>query len=153
MKTFSHSREQSRQIVIESSPVGEAIVRLMEKTALVWKGTASELLNELEQHTDEATYRARYFPKASNMLKRQLTRLTPDLKALGVLVSETVYNGSKEPKNLIKIGDRVKPADPDRERGQDTGILGSIEGEQYVVQWQNDGITRRYTRDELVVAA
>jgi Domain of unknown function (DUF3854) len=64
METFNESREQSRQIVIESSPVGEAIVRLMEKTPLVWKGTASELLNELEKHTDEATYRSRYFPKA-----------------------------------------------------------------------------------------
>jgi hypothetical protein len=58
MKTFEKSREQSRQIVIESSPVGEAIVRLMEKTKLAWKGTASELLNELEKHTDEATYRS-----------------------------------------------------------------------------------------------
>jgi energy-coupling factor transporter ATP-binding protein EcfA2 len=86
MKTFNESREQSRQIVIESSPVGEAIVRLMEKTPLVWKGTASELLNELEKHTDEATYRSRYFPKASNSLSRQLTRLAPDLKALGIQV-------------------------------------------------------------------
>jgi energy-coupling factor transporter ATP-binding protein EcfA2 len=87
MATFNESREQSRQVVIESSPVGEAIIRLMEKTQLVWKGTASELLNELEKHTDEATYRSRYFPKASNMLTRQLNRLAPDLKALGIEVS------------------------------------------------------------------
>jgi hypothetical protein len=304
MQTFSQSREQSRQVVIESSPVGEAIVRLMEKTALVWKGTASELLNELERHTDEATYRSRYFPKASNMLKRQLTRLTPDLKALGVLVSETVYNGSKklvlekvvkvstpstpkssesmpevkkpgvdsgvdsgvdgvdkhdsgvdtfsgvigdspvdlspganpivnqnkcsgvdtfsgvigdslidlipganpivnqnkcsgvdtfsgvdtgvdkkmtidtkqtgslqasqdfgvdgvdtfttlskEDEKSLKVGDLVKPADPYHERGQDTGIVESIEGEQYVVQWQSNRNVRRYTRNELAVAA
>ncbi|WP_373546361.1 hypothetical protein [Chamaesiphon sp.] len=86
IKTFDESREQSRQVVIESSPVGEAIVRLMEKTDLVWKGTASQLLNELEKHTDEATYRSRYFPKASNSLSRQLTRLAPDLKALGIEV-------------------------------------------------------------------
>jgi Bifunctional DNA primase/polymerase, N-terminal len=83
-KTFDESRAQSRQIVLESSPVGEAIVRLMEKTDLVWKGTASELLNELENHTDTATYRSRYFPKASNSLSRQLNRLAPDLKAQGI---------------------------------------------------------------------
>jgi hypothetical protein len=86
MQTFNESREQSRKVVIESSPVGEAIVRLMEKTDLVWKGTASELLNELENHTDTATYRSRYFPKASNSLSRQLNRLAPDLKAQGIEV-------------------------------------------------------------------
>jgi hypothetical protein len=93
MQTFNESREQSRQVVIESSPVGEAIVRLMEKTPLVWKGTASELLNELEKHTDEATYRSRYFPKASNQLTRQLNRLAPDLKALGIEVSSVRQGG------------------------------------------------------------
>jgi Domain of unknown function (DUF3854) len=94
MKTFNVSREQSRQIVIESSPVGESIVRLMQNR-LIWKGTTSELLNELENHTDAATYRSRYFPKASNSLSRQLTRLTPDLRALGVLVSEKNIHGTK----------------------------------------------------------
>lgn len=89
MAIFNESREQSRQVVIESSPVGEAIIRLMENYPIpkFWKGTVSELLNELAKHTDEATYRSRYFPKASNNLSRQLTRLAPDLKALGVEVS------------------------------------------------------------------
>jgi hypothetical protein len=90
MSVFNDSRELSRQVVIESSPVGEAIIRLMEnrKAWEPWQGTASELLNELEQHTDEATYRSRYFPKTANVLKRQLNRLAPDLKALGIDVRE-----------------------------------------------------------------
>ncbi len=90
MSVFNDSRELSRQVVIESSPVGEAIIRLMEhrKAWEPWQGTASELLNELEHHTDEATYRSRYFPKAANVLKRQLNRLAPDLKALGIDVRE-----------------------------------------------------------------
>jgi hypothetical protein len=90
MSVFNDSRELSRQVVIESSPVGEAIIRLMEhrKAWEPWQGTASELLNELEHHTDEATYRSRYFPKTANVLKRQLNRLAPDLKALGIDVRE-----------------------------------------------------------------
>lgn len=85
MATFDKSREQSRQIVIESSPVGEAILSFMRER-LVWKGTASNLLTALEKCTDGATYRSNYFPKASNSLSRQLTRLAPDLKALGIEV-------------------------------------------------------------------
>jgi hypothetical protein len=90
MSVFNDSRELSRQVVIESSPVGEAIIRLMEhrKAWEPWQGTASELLNELENHTDEATYRSRYFPKTANVLKRQLNRLAPDLKALGFDIRE-----------------------------------------------------------------
>jgi hypothetical protein len=91
---FDRSSEQSRQVVIESSPVGEAIVSIM-RDRLSWRGTASELLNELEKHTDEATYRSRYFPKAANILKRQLNRLAPDLKALSIYVKEIASSGIK----------------------------------------------------------
>jgi Domain of unknown function (DUF3854) len=101
MATFNESREQSRRIVIESSPVGEAIVRLMEATPLIWKGTISQLLKDLENHTDEATYRSRYFPKASNMLSRQLKRLTPDLKALGLEVKEGIRSNNKETRSIV----------------------------------------------------
>jgi energy-coupling factor transporter ATP-binding protein EcfA2 len=86
MTIFNESREQSRQVVIESSPVGEAIIRLMENYPIptFWKGTASELLNVLEKYTDEATYRSRFFPKAAHSLTRQLNRLAPDLKSMGI---------------------------------------------------------------------
>jgi hypothetical protein len=87
MKVFNRSREESRRVVIESSPVGEAIVCLMENTDLVWKGTASELLKELANHTDPATYRPRHFPKAHNSLSRQLNRLAPDLEEQGIKVA------------------------------------------------------------------
>ena len=116
MTTFDKSREQSRQVVIESSPVGEAIVRLVESVGVpksgwkvtatesraeVWKGTVSKLLNELEKHTDEATYRSRYFPKAANLLSRQLNRLAPDLKALGIEIKEGIRANGKEPRSIV----------------------------------------------------
>jgi hypothetical protein len=95
MKVFNQSREQSRQVVIESSPVGEVIVRLMESYPIPqsWTGTASQLLKELEKHTDDATYRSRFFPKASNLLSRQLKRLTPDLQAVGISINESRLHG------------------------------------------------------------
>jgi putative DNA primase/helicase len=64
-------------------------------------------------------------------------------------VSENASERDRE----FKVGDRVKPADPYHERGQDMGIVESIEGEQYVVQWQRDRNIRRYNRDELVGVA
>jgi hypothetical protein len=67
-------------------------------------------------------------------------------------VENRVSENASEQEREFKVGDRVKPADPFHERGQDVGIVKSIEGEQYVVQWQSDSNVRRYTRDELVVA-
>jgi putative DNA primase/helicase len=64
-------------------------------------------------------------------------------------VSENASERDRE----FKIGDRVKPADPFHERGEDAGIVESIEGEQLVVQWQSDRNIRRYTREELQMVA
>jgi hypothetical protein len=106
MKAFDKSAEQSRQIVIESSPIGEAILKLMEAPAnsVRWKGTASQLLNSLESFSDEGTVRSRYWPKASNSFKRQLNRLIPDLRERGILISETAYLGTK----LLIVERRLK---------------------------------------------
>ena len=73
----------------------------MEKTDLIWKGSASDLLLKLEDCTDEATYRSRYFPKAANMLKRQLNRLAPDLKALGIEVKEGIRSNNRESRPIV----------------------------------------------------
>ena len=118
-KIFDQSREQSRKVVIESSPVGEAIIRLMDDYPLpkAWKGTASELLKELENYTDDATYRSRYFPKASNLLSRQLNRLTPDLKSLGINISESrIHGGTRQ----IILEKAVKVSSPSSPKGDKT---------------------------------
>ena len=111
MEVFNESREQSRQVVIESSPLGEAIIRLMENYPIPksWKGTASQLLKELENHTDDATYRSRFFPKASHSLTRQLNRLSPDLRAMGIDV-QYLKDSGKERTRYIYIQKEVKIA-------------------------------------------
>jgi hypothetical protein len=90
MEIFNESREESRRTVIESSPLAEAVVKFMEKYPLPksWTGTASELLKELSDQTDDSIVRSKYWPKASNALMRQLNRLAPDLKEEGIEVSE-----------------------------------------------------------------
>jgi hypothetical protein len=98
LKAFDQSAENSRQVVIEASPIGEAILRLMEAPAnsVRWKGTASQLLNSLESFSDEGTVRSRYWPKASNSFARQLNRLKPDIKALGIEIVETREGRNKD---------------------------------------------------------
>jgi hypothetical protein len=100
LAAFEESRESIRQGIIEASPIGGAILSLM-RDRLVWKGTASELLVELENHTDVATYRSRYFPKAANHLAGKLNRLKPELQALGIEVKDGVRSSNREPRPII----------------------------------------------------
>lgn len=131
MKAFNESREQSRQVVIESSPVGEAIIRLMEDYPVPksWKGTASQLLKELENYTDDATYRSRYFPKASNLLSRQLKRLTPDLKSVGINLSESRIHGGTRQLILEKVVKVSSPSSPKGDRTPDDSLCKDSNGD------------------------
>ena len=94
MEVHERSCDLSRQVVIESSPIGAAIISMM-RDRQNWRGKNSELLNELERHTDHATYNSRFFPKQSNIFSRHLNRLKPDLVSLGIHISETNVHGVK----------------------------------------------------------
>ena len=68
-------------------------------------------------------------------------------------VENHVSENSPQKTHQFQVGDRVKPSDLFHGRGQDAGIVESIDGEQYVVQWQSDRNLRRYTHDELQMVA
>jgi hypothetical protein len=89
------------------------VIKGNESRAEVWKGTASELLKKLEDHTDEATYRSRFFPKAANRLKAQLNRLAPDLRLMGIEVMESKTNGTKNIvlEKVVKVSTPSTPKD------------------------------------------
>ena len=122
-QTFNASRELARQGVLDATPLGAAIQHFMEGR-LIWKGTASDLLKELEHHTESSTYRSRFFPQAPNRLKAQLNRLTPDLRAVGIEVKDdregkagtkTIYI-----EKIVKVSS-ASPADAERTKEDPSG--------------------------------
>jgi hypothetical protein len=92
-EAFDESRERSREVVIDSSPVGAAIMGLM-RDRLVWKGTATDLLTELRRFVCIDELKARDWPKKPNKLKAILNRLKPDLEAMGIRLIEDREAGS-----------------------------------------------------------
>jgi hypothetical protein len=91
-ETFDLCREESRQVVIEASPIGEAIIRLVEREKY-WNGTAVQLLAVLDSDTSESVKRLKGWPKAANSLRAKLNRLAPDLPSIGVQVSSKIVRG------------------------------------------------------------
>jgi hypothetical protein len=92
-EVFDRSREESRQIVLEASPVAEAIIALV-RAELGWKGTPTELLNKLERYAEPATVKSRIWPKASNSLSQKLTRMKPDLECVGISIVDSREPGT-----------------------------------------------------------
>jgi hypothetical protein len=84
---YERNREQAHDIAVEASPVASAVVRFMEQRQR-WKGTATQLLNDLEDagYVSEATMRRRVWPKAPNALSNALRRLQPNLLGIGISV-------------------------------------------------------------------
>jgi hypothetical protein len=99
-EVFDANREAARQVVLESSPLAEAIQAMVLNGD--FKGTPSELLKRLESFSEDSVVRSRFWPKASNTLSRQLNRLKPDLEAVGIIV-DGFREGDKNNTRLIEV--------------------------------------------------
>jgi hypothetical protein len=97
MEVFDRSREQSRQVVLEASPLSGALMRMMAEYQLpkVFKGTASQLLGMLEKYAEIGDTTTKSWPRSTIALNKQLDRLTPDLKESGILVGRSRTGSDK----------------------------------------------------------
>lgn len=93
---------------VETSPIGNALLQLMEDRD-TWSGTPSELLRELViAAVSVGHYEARSWPRVAG-LGKQLRRLAPNLRALGVEV-ETGRRSGDDRQRFITLRRTPTPA-------------------------------------------
>ena len=94
---------------LESDPVAEGIISLMRSQLRgKWRGTAAELLSELEGdpkmkiegYVPERTIRSRMWPKAPHVLSSRLKRVAPFLEKIKIRV---VFKERKANRRAIVI--------------------------------------------------
>lgn len=116
--TFIRAYLEHRQVqdaeVVASSPVGEAVLKFIEKKG-EWEGTAQELLKKLSKNefTDFDTRDGRFWPKSPRGMGTALRRIAPNLSALGVevqFVGKTGRSGTRLI-TISKTGNK-SPASP-----------------------------------------
>jgi hypothetical protein len=83
---YRDSLAASVVLVIEASPVGSAVRRLMEKRNQ-WAGSAQRLLADLEPLIGEQAARAKGWPKQPHFLSGALKRVAPALRKTGIDVT------------------------------------------------------------------
>ena len=83
MSAYNHNRMLSTEMSLESDPVAQAILSLEKEK---WRGTATELMDELELKVSETIKRSTSWPKAASWLSNRIKRLAPALRKVGIEV-------------------------------------------------------------------
>lgn len=86
MAAYQGNRDSANDLAIESSIVGQPLVEYLESNG-GWSGSASELLESLEQNASDQVKRQKIWPKNGRSLAGQLKRLAPNLRLAGWEVS------------------------------------------------------------------
>ncbi len=102
MAAYGASQEEAVGQALEASPVAAPLWKfasLHKGLSNAWQGTASDLLKELSERVDDEARRAKGWPKAAHALSRELKRLAPPLRDVGVYaeqLSRSDTKGSKQ---------------------------------------------------------
>ncbi len=91
---YDQSRSAAHDTALEASPVGQAIISLMDVWD-EWSGTTQGLLETLRQRVDDSVLKSKFFPIDATRLGKLLTRLAPDLRGIGIQCDRRKANGIK----------------------------------------------------------
>jgi hypothetical protein len=85
LDAYQQNREDANALAIESSRVAAEVLAFAEGHA-EWSGTATELLEELDDKASDDTKRAKEWPRSGRGLSGKLHRLAPNLRRVGLMV-------------------------------------------------------------------
>src|SRR5690606_15657372 len=88
LKIYAGNRREAAAASLESNAVAQAVLALMERRE-EWEGTATELLEALEQYASERAQRSKHWPGTPRALSGRLRRVAPLLRQAGVEVDWT----------------------------------------------------------------
>jgi hypothetical protein len=109
MEAYDTNRAAANDLALEASPVAQAIQQCCPHG---WTGTATDLLNWLNQNTAEETLRQKNWPSNATALSGALRRLTPNLRKAGITIEFTRDAGHGR-KRLIKVSVKPMPEELD----------------------------------------
>ncbi len=82
MAAYGGNQESANELALEASVVARPLLELLEAQA-DWEGSASELLDALEERVGEQGKRQHGWPKNARSLSGHLKRLSPNLRVVG----------------------------------------------------------------------
>jgi hypothetical protein len=83
MRVYRKNQDGAIEASVESSPVGMAIMSLVDRKPCEWSGTPTELLRELENIAGSNQIKSKAWPQSPKGLSNAIKRLTPSFRSLG----------------------------------------------------------------------
>jgi hypothetical protein len=114
LDAYQRNRYGVHELVLESSPVGAEIISLAAGLPIgcEWKGTATELLDELNGKVNESVQRRKDWPKTARLLSGTLRRLAPNLRATGVEVKWGGEGSGRTRRRTVSVRKGPHSSDP-----------------------------------------
>ena len=123
LRAYTANQNDANDLTLEASPPVQALLVLLSKRTDLWVGTATQLLHDLEEITDEKTRKQKSWPGSAGTLSNVLRRLAVNLRAVGVDVTFGKA-GRQRIIHLEQAGISASPASPSSHGAPDQGDSG-----------------------------
>jgi hypothetical protein len=108
LTAYRMSLAASVEMVIEASPVGNAVRIFMLERKADWEGTARELLTLLNGVVGEKAAKEQEWPKRPNTLSGRSTRIAPALRKLGIHITHYRETARRYPQDKNRVSQRAR---------------------------------------------
>lgn len=102
MEAYDQNRTAANDIALEASAISNELKKFVE-TRKEWEGTATELLDALNDQASEEVRRRRDWPKSARAMGGALRRITPNLTAEDIKVEFDRSGGKRRLIHLIQL--------------------------------------------------
>ena len=99
LDAYRENRNSSNELAIEGNPVAKEVRKLV-RTMGYWSGTASELLNTLNENAAEEVTAGKYWPSNARWLSDRLKRAAPNLRGVGV---DVIFDNHSTAERIVRI--------------------------------------------------
>jgi hypothetical protein len=127
VNAYLGNRANLNQVAIDTSIIGPPILQLLNGQER-WSGLLSDLLEELNSKVSESIRKSKTWPSIPGMLKAELNRLSPNLRAIGVEVRLGKRTNKGSPFELERVGKSSSPSTPSAQPKKTNGFASDDAG-------------------------
>lgn len=147
MMAYSSNQDAGVEVALEASPFGEALLKFMTGSRSTWKGTATDLLNELEQRAHERAIRSPSWPKSGKGASSALRRLSPLFRRMHITIDMDHREAGTGRRIIVIDSSDFFASQPSHRHKSSNGAASSRD------DWENDASQMRHASSQTVTAS
>jgi hypothetical protein len=127
LTAYAGNQTDANEMTLDASPVAQAVRDLTQGRTEPWVGTASELLNALEEIIDERTRNQKSWPASGRVLANDLRRLAANLREVEIDVTWPPRQGRRRNIRIERVEKSSSPSSLGHQNASAGGDSGDDE--------------------------